>query len=96
MQKEAVRSVPSGLNFASTRFPKYTIGANNVLIEPKEDPKMPSLKEIVAKETAQLLEQQQRLSVRDLATRFEKGLATAAKLSNEVVSSISLCFLSIL
>ncbi|XP_020699867.1 stomatal closure-related actin-binding protein 1 [Dendrobium catenatum] len=83
MQKEAVRSVSSGVNFASTRFPKYTIGPNNVLIEPKEDPKMPSLKEIVAKETAQLLEQQQRLSVRDLATRFEKGLATAAKLSNE-------------
>ncbi|PKA66846.1 hypothetical protein AXF42_Ash003503 [Apostasia shenzhenica] len=83
MQKEAVQSVSLDVNFASTRFPNYTIDANSVLIEPKEDPKMPSVKEIVTKETAQLLEQQQRLSVRDLAKRFEKGLATAAKLSNE-------------
>ncbi|KAG0476954.1 hypothetical protein HPP92_013795 [Vanilla planifolia] len=83
MQKDAVRSVSSDVNFLSTRFPNYTIGANNVLIELKDDPRIPSLKEIVAKETAQLLLQQQRLSVRDLAKRFEKGLATAAKLSKE-------------
>ncbi|KAG0481029.1 hypothetical protein HPP92_011887 [Vanilla planifolia] len=86
MHKEALRSVSSDVNFASTRFPNYTISANNALVELNEDPKIPSLKEVVAKETAQLLEQQQRLSVRDLAKRFEKGLATAAKLSNEARS----------
>ncbi|KAK8913942.1 hypothetical protein KSP39_PZI023734 [Platanthera zijinensis] len=83
LQKEAVRSVSSDVNFASTRFPEYTIGNNNVLIEPKEEIKITPLKDIVAKETAQLLEQQQRLSVRDLAKRFEKGLATAVKLSSK-------------
>ncbi|KAL5196549.1 hypothetical protein ABZP36_000061 [Zizania latifolia] len=45
---------------------------------------MPSLKEIVAKETADLLDQRQRLSVRELAMKFEKGLKTATLLSNEV------------
>ncbi|KAK4407484.1 Stomatal closure-related actin-binding protein 1 [Sesamum angolense] len=39
---------------------------------------------MVARETALLLEQQKRLSVRDLASKFEKGLAAAAKLSDEV------------
>lgn len=82
--KEAVRPVSSDVNFLSNYFPNYTIGANNAIIEPEEQPEVPSLKEIVAKETAQLLEQQQRLSVRDLAKRFENGLAAAAKLSDEV------------
>ncbi|KAJ6299334.1 hypothetical protein OIU76_020330 [Salix suchowensis] len=46
-------------------------------------PKVLSMKEVVARETALLLEQQKRLSVRDLASKFEKGLAAAAKLSEE-------------
>ncbi|KAG8079549.1 hypothetical protein GUJ93_ZPchr0007g3065 [Zizania palustris] len=45
---------------------------------------MPALKEIVAKETADLLDRRQRLSVRELALKFEKGLNTATLLSNEV------------
>ncbi|MQL75826.1 hypothetical protein Taro_008219 [Colocasia esculenta] len=84
MQKEAVPPVSSDANFVSNKFPVYKIGADNVIIEPKEAPKVPSLKETVAKETAQLLEQHKRLSVRDLAKRFEKGLVNASNLSDEV------------
>ncbi|XP_039136164.1 stomatal closure-related actin-binding protein 1 [Dioscorea cayenensis subsp. rotundata] len=83
MQGEVMQSVSSDVNFASHGFPKYMLGPNNMIIEPHEGPKKPSLKEIVAKETAQLLEQHQRVSVRDLAKKFEKGLSTATKLSDE-------------
>ena len=84
MKKEAVPPVSADVIFASSRFPNYKIGANNQIVELKEDPKVLSMKEVVARETAQLLEQQKRLSVRDLASKFEKGLAAAAKLSDEV------------
>ncbi|XP_057955048.1 stomatal closure-related actin-binding protein 1-like isoform X2 [Malania oleifera] len=83
MQKEVVPAVSTDVIFASSRFPNYKIGANNQIVEVKEDPKLLSMKEVVARETAQLLEQQKRLSVRDLANKFEKGLAAAAKLSDE-------------
>ncbi|KAF9592137.1 hypothetical protein IFM89_012566 [Coptis chinensis] len=83
MQKEAVPAVAADVSFATNKFPNYKIGANNRIMEPKEDPKIPSMKDIVAKETAQLIEQQKRLSVRDLASKFEKGLAAATKLSEE-------------
>ncbi|ONK78504.1 uncharacterized protein A4U43_C02F19470 [Asparagus officinalis] len=83
MQKDAILSASSDVNFASDKFPDYEIGANNIIIEPEESPKVPSLKEIVAKETALLLDQQKRLSVRDLAQKFENGLAAAEKLSDE-------------
>ncbi|KAK9125669.1 hypothetical protein Scep_014515 [Stephania cephalantha] len=83
MQKEAVPSVGADVSFASNKFPYYKIGPNNQIMEPKEEPAIPSMKEIVARETAQLIEQQKRLSVRDLASKFEKGLAAAAKLSEE-------------
>lgn len=83
MQKEAVPPVSADVVFTSSRFPNYKIGANNQIVEVKEDPKVLSMKEVVARETAQLLEQQKRLSVRDLASKFEKGLAAAAKLSDE-------------
>lgn len=82
--QEAVLPVSSDVNFISDKFPDYKIGSNNIIIEPEEVPKVPSLKEIVAKETALLLDQQKRLSVRDLAKKFENGLADAAKLSEEV------------
>lgn len=84
MQKEAVPTVSSDVIFASSRFPNYKLGANNQILDSKEDPKVLSMKEVVARETALLLEQQKRLSVRDLANKFEKGLAAAAKLSEEV------------
>ncbi|KAK7320475.1 hypothetical protein VNO77_29977 [Canavalia gladiata] len=83
MQKEAVPAVSADVMFASSRFPNYRIGANNQIMETKDDPKVLSMKEVIARETAQLLEQQNRLSVRDLASKFEKGLAAAAKLSEE-------------
>lgn len=84
MQKDAVSPVSADVVFASSRFPNYKIVANNQIVEVKEDSKISSMKEVVARETALLLEQQKRLSVRDLASKFEKGLAAAAKLSDEV------------
>ncbi|XVE59853.1 hypothetical protein DITRI_Ditri05aG0080300 [Diplodiscus trichospermus] len=83
MQKEAIPAVSADVIFASSCFPTYKIGANNQIVDAKEDPKVLSMKEVVARETALLLEQQKRLSVRDLASKFEKGLAAAAKLSEE-------------
>ncbi|KAL5582149.1 hypothetical protein UlMin_014591 [Ulmus minor] len=83
MKKEAVLAVSTNVRFASSRFSNYKIGANNQIMEAKDDPRVLSMKEVIARETAQLLEQQKRLSVRDLASKFEKGLAAAAKLSEE-------------
>lgn len=96
MQKENVPAVSADVTFLSSRFPNYRIGADNQVLEVKDEPKMVSMKEIVARETAMLLEQQKRLSVRDLAHKFEKGLAAAAKLSVEVQHCfyIPLIFLS--
>lgn len=85
MQEEIVLSVSADVSFASNHFPKYKIGPNNqILEEPKVDPKAPSLKEVVAQETSLLVEQQKRLSVRDLASKFDKNLSAAAKLNDEV------------
>lgn len=83
MPKEAFAAVSADVIFASSRFPNYKIGANNQIIDGKDDKKTLSMKEVVARETALLLEQQKRLSVRDLASKFEKGLTAAAKLSEE-------------
>ncbi|KAJ9172303.1 hypothetical protein P3X46_015552 [Hevea brasiliensis] len=83
MHKHAVPAVSADVVFASSRFPNYKIGANNQILDAKDDPKVLTMKEVVARETAMLLEQQKRLSVRDLASKFEKGLAAAAKLSEE-------------
>ncbi|KAI8021521.1 Stomatal closure-related actin-binding protein 1 [Camellia lanceoleosa] len=82
MKKEAVPLVSVDVIFATSRFPTYKIGANNQIVE-VEDPKVLAMKEVIARETAQWLEQQKRLSARDLASKFEKGLAAAAKLSDE-------------
>ncbi|XP_021772222.1 stomatal closure-related actin-binding protein 1-like [Chenopodium quinoa] len=82
MQKENVPAVSADVTFLSSRFPNYRIGSDNQVLEVKDEQKV-SMKEIVARETAMLLEQQKRLSVRDLAHKFEKGLAAAAKLSEE-------------
>lgn len=90
MRREAVPPVSADVIFASSRFPNYKIGANNQIVEVKEDLKVLSMKEVVARETAQLLEQQKRLSVRDLASKFEKGLAAAAKLSDEVLPLLNI------
>ncbi|KAJ9146616.1 hypothetical protein P3X46_028856 [Hevea brasiliensis] len=83
MHKDAVPAVSADVVFATSRFPNYKLGANSQILDTKHDPKVLSMKEVVARETAMLLEQQKRLSVRDLASKFEKGLAAAAKLSEE-------------
>ncbi|KAK9065130.1 hypothetical protein SSX86_016513 [Deinandra increscens subsp. villosa] len=79
-QRDAVSPVSADVIFASTRFPNYKCRANNNTLE---DTKLVSIKDDFRKETAQLLDQQNRLSVRDLASKFENGLAAAAKLSDE-------------
>lgn len=84
LHKEVVPAVSADVRFASSRFPNYRIGANDQIFDAKDDTKVLSMKEVVARETAQLMDQQKRMSVRDLANKFEKGLAAAAKLSEEV------------
>jgi len=82
---DSVLSVSADVSFPANGFPKYKIGPNNEIVEePKPNPDSPPLKEVVAQETAQLAEQHKRLSVRDLASKFDKNLASAAKLSDEV------------
>lgn len=84
IQMKPVLPVSVDVSFASNQFPNYKLGANNqILEEVQEEAKGPSLKEVVAQESTQLVEQQKRLSVRDLATKFDKNLAAAAKLSDE-------------
>ncbi|KAK0595626.1 hypothetical protein LWI29_008469 [Acer saccharum] len=81
---ESVPLVSADVSFASNCFPKYKLGPNNqILEEPKEDSSGLSLKEVVEQETTQLSEQHKRLSVRDLASKFDKNLAAAAKLADE-------------
>lgn len=83
-QRDAVSPVSADVLFASSRFPNYKTRTNNNTMEAKEDSKLVSMRELTRHETAKLLDQQNRLSVRDLASKFEKGLAAAAKLSDEV------------
>ncbi|KAK6124820.1 hypothetical protein DH2020_041436 [Rehmannia glutinosa] len=81
---QAVWTVSADVSFQSDQFPKYKLGPNNEILEEiKEDSKGPPLKEVVVQETNQLTEQHKRLSVRDLASKFDKNLAAAAKLSEE-------------
>ncbi|XP_066387901.1 stomatal closure-related actin-binding protein 1-like isoform X2 [Miscanthus floridulus] len=84
-QSEALRPGPlRPANIIRNKFPTYKNGSNGIVIKLADGPEMPPLKEIVAKETADLLDRRQRLSVRELAMKFEKGLNTATLLSNEV------------
>ncbi|CAA0837402.1 Stomatal closure-related actin-binding protein 2 [Striga hermonthica] len=76
--------VSADVSFQTEKFPKYKLGPDNEILEEiKEDFKGPPLKEVVVQETNQLTEQHRRLSVRDLASKFDKNLAAAAKLSEE-------------
>ncbi|KAL8139737.1 hypothetical protein V2J09_005758 [Rumex salicifolius] len=84
MQKENIPIVSFDVKFLSSRFPDYTLGSDNQIINMNDDSSnLLSLKEVVARETSQLLETRKRLSVRELASRFEKGLEAASMLSNE-------------
>ncbi|KAK8712138.1 hypothetical protein V6N13_147388 [Hibiscus sabdariffa] len=84
MLKESIVAVSADVSFASDHFPKYKLGPDNqILEEPTGDNNGPSLKEVVERETTQLSEQHKRLSVRDLASKFDKNLSAAAKLADE-------------
>ncbi|XP_038721264.1 stomatal closure-related actin-binding protein 2-like isoform X2 [Tripterygium wilfordii] len=84
MPAEVIFPVSADVSFASNHFPKYKLGPDNqILDEPKEDNKGPSLMEVVERETSQLSEQHKRLSVRDIASKFDKNLSAAAKLADE-------------
>ncbi|KAH9738832.1 Stomatal closure-related actin-binding protein 2 [Citrus sinensis] len=84
VQAESLLSVSADVSFSSNCFPKYKLGPENQIVEEsKEDSKGLSLKEVVEKETVQLSEQHKRLSVRDLASKFDKNLTAAAKLADE-------------
>lgn len=84
VDSESVLAVSADVSFASHCFPKYKLGPENQILEvPKEDNKGPPLKEVVERETTQLSEQHKRLSVRDLASKFDKNVASAAKLADE-------------
>ncbi|KAK8633007.1 hypothetical protein V6N13_013861 [Hibiscus sabdariffa] len=84
MMKESIVAVSADVSFASNHFPKYRLGPDNqILEEPNGDNNGPSLKEVVERETTQLSEQHKRLSVRDIASKFDKNLAAAAKLADE-------------
>ncbi|KAG6430967.1 hypothetical protein SASPL_109041 [Salvia splendens] len=81
---QAVWTVSADVSFQTNQFPKYKLGPNNEILEEiKEDSKGPPLKEVVVQEISQLTEQHKRLSVRDLASKFDKNLAAAAKMSEE-------------
>ena len=83
----------SDVSFQSDQFPKYRLGPNNevldevVEVEGSKGPP-PPLKDVVVKEMHHLTEQHKRLSVRDLASKFDNNLSAAAKLS-EVVHTVS-------
>ncbi|XP_039050319.1 stomatal closure-related actin-binding protein 3-like isoform X2 [Hibiscus syriacus] len=82
--KESIVAVSADVSFAFDHFPKYKLGPDNqILEEPRGDENGPSLKEVVERETTQLSEQHKRLSVRDIASKFDKNLASAAKLADE-------------
>lgn len=92
MPMEAVPPVSADVSFISNSFPKYKLGADHqVFQEPAEDNHGPSLKDVIEEEASNLSDQNKRISVRDLASKFDKNLSAAAKLSNEVPLFIFFC-----
>ncbi|GAB2218439.1 hypothetical protein Drorol1_Dr00001662 [Drosera rotundifolia] len=83
MHRQAVPAVSSDVTFRSRSFPRYRLGADNQVVELKDSAKTLPIKEMVSRESAHVKEQHRRMSVRDLAGKFEQGLATASKLSEE-------------
>ncbi|XP_071723710.1 stomatal closure-related actin-binding protein 2-like [Rutidosis leptorrhynchoides] len=81
---ESDLAVSADVSFSSNQFPKYKLGPDNQIVEePRDDNTGPTLKEVVDRETTELSHQHKRLSVRDLACKFDKNLTAAAKLANE-------------
>lgn len=83
-QNQAVLAASTDVLFSSRGFRSLNVGSKNKDLEVKVDQKIMTMKEAVARETAVFMEQQKRLSVRDLTIKFERGVAAAAKLSSEV------------
>ncbi|CAM0873548.1 unnamed protein product [Alopecurus aequalis] len=81
-------------NIMRNKFPTYKNGSNGIVIKLTDGPEVPAVKEAVAKETADLLDRRQRLSVRELAMKFEKGLTTATLLSKEVQTFYIQCMIA--
>ncbi|CAG7902840.1 unnamed protein product [Brassica rapa] len=82
--QEPVLTVSTDVSFASNHFPTYKLGPDNEIVdEPKEDQKGPSVKETVEEESQLLSDKHKRLSVRDLASKFDKKLAAAVSLADE-------------
>jgi hypothetical protein len=71
-------------NIIRNKFPTFKNGSNGIITKLADSTEMPSLKEVVSKDTTDLLDKHQRLSVRELTMKFEKGFNTATLLSNEV------------
>ena len=91
--QEPVLTVSTDVSFASNHFPTYKLGPDNEIVdEPKEDQKGPSVKETVEEESQLLSDQHKRLSVRDLASKFDKKLAAAVSLADEVLTHLSVLF----
>lgn len=91
---EAFPPVSADVSFISNSFPKYKLGTDSqILEEPVEDNQGPSFKDVIEQEASNLSDQHTRISVRDLASKFDKNLAAAVKLSNEV-SVFIICLLS--
>lgn len=84
-EEAVVEPISADVSFASNQFPSYKLGPDDQIVdEPEEDEKGPSVKDVVNKETGDLSNQHKRLSVRDLACKFDKNLASATKLVDEV------------
>eukprot|EP00249_Psilotum_nudum_P019540 c27305_g1_i1 orf=464-1924(-) len=87
MHRASAQGVAADVTFVCNRFPNYKLGLNNDCTNDEEDPPSPSRRELVSKEVTELLEQHNRLSVRDLANKFERGQAAAqaaaARLSHD-------------
>lgn len=85
-----VEPISADVSFASNHFPSYKLGPDDQIVdEPEEDDKAPSVKDVVDKETGDLSDQHKQLSVRDLACKFDKNSAAASKLVDEVPLYVS-------
>jgi hypothetical protein len=84
VSEAVVEPISADVSFASNHFPTYKLGPDDQIVdEPDEDDKVPSVKDVVGKETGDLSDQHKKLSVRDLACKFDKNLAAASKLVDE-------------
>ncbi|XP_051134279.1 stomatal closure-related actin-binding protein 1-like isoform X2 [Andrographis paniculata] len=73
MQKDAGSQVSAHVHFTTSRFPDYIIGADDEIVEYQEYSNSLPMKATVARETAMLLEQHNRISVCDLARNLRKA-----------------------